>query len=154
MRTPANQEFIDEVNATTDAEDGALAVITRQADELEADAAVANDFAELKQIVADNVTKLRDHAAPLAAAVAANTPAAPASPVLTLGGPSGSLDVGGTEQLTASASDGSSVTSYVSSDPSVATVDDAGVVTGVAAGTASIAAATGTCSASFDVTVG
>ncbi|MDN2452523.1 phage major tail protein, TP901-1 family [Lactobacillus sp. UCMA15818] len=63
---------------------------------------------------------------------------------ITLDKTTASVEVGSTVQLTASLTpdDAGSVVTYSSSDESIATVDDGGVVTGVAAGSATITATT------------
>lgn len=152
MNSKQQQELIDLAADLKTVEEGAVAVISDQANKLEAAASVATDFASLKQTVDDSVAAMRTNAAPLAAAIAANTPAAPAAPTLTLGGVS-SVNVGATGQLTVSTSDGSTASSYASSDTSIATVDGNGLVTGVAPGSATITATTPTCSGSLGVTV-
>jgi hypothetical protein len=74
-----------------------------------------------------------------ACAVAAAT-IGKAIPVLTLTPPTSSFAVAATQQLTLGKGGSSGAATYSSSDPAVATVNSAGLVTGVAAGTAVITA--------------
>lgn len=61
------------------------------------------------------------------------------APTLSVGPSTLAVAIGATGQITGTASDGSTVT-YSTSDDTIATVDASGVVTGVAAGTATISA--------------
>lgn len=86
-----------------------------------------------------------------------DTTLAPSRPItaVTVSPTSSSLLVGQTVTLTASVSGGygSATVAWTSSNPAVATVSDAGVVTAKAPGTAKITAASGGLSATADVTV-
>jgi uncharacterized protein YjdB len=79
---------------------------------------------------------------------------------VTVSAPGRSIDVGKTAQLTAVAFDQTGAElagvtfQWSSSDKTIATVSGAGVVTGVAVGSARITAVTGTVSGFADVTVG
>jgi hypothetical protein len=146
------QDLIDEVNATVGLEDSGTALITGMAEKLAADAQAATDLASLQGVVANTVASMKAHAPAFAAAITANTPAAPPAPTLTLGGNT-TLNAGDTSQLTGSASDGSSIDSWTSSDSSIASVDANGVVTAVATGSAMITATTKSTSASIGITV-
>ncbi|UVB02979.1 hypothetical protein IVIADoCa2_2 [Xanthomonas phage vB_Xar_IVIA-DoCa2] len=74
---------------------------------------------------------------------------------LTLAPATASVAVGATTQLTATVvpADADGTTTYVSSDPGVATVSASGLVTGVAEGSATITATRGSKSDTSDITV-
>ncbi|HKI75421.1 MAG TPA: Ig-like domain-containing protein [Pseudomonadales bacterium] len=92
------------------------------------------------------------------ATITVNTPA-PTVATVTLSPSAVTLTAGNTQQLTATAKDASNATisgatfTYASSDTTVATVDSSGLVTAVAAGTATITATSGGVDGTATITV-
>ncbi len=151
-QSPEAARIAAQVARNVSVEGSAVTVINGQAARLRDLADKATELEQLKDDLNAEADQLEASAAVVAAAVVANTPAAPATPVVTIGGPN-AVGVGGSIALSAVASDGTPVV-WSSSDTSIATVDSAGNVQGVSFGVATITATTTTASANAQVNVG